>query len=396
MRTLVTFYRWLRSLGQTQAVKQDIDDELRFHLEMRTAENIAAGMSPAEAARAAGKRFGNVQTVREECRDIRGVSFGETLLRDIIFSLRILRKNPGFTAVAVLTLALGIGANTAIFSFVNAILLRPLPFKEPERLVMVFENHIVNGWLKNSVGAPVLGEWRRQSTVFEGLAARGWGSFILTGKGQPENIPGSRLSANIFSLLSLRPIFGRDFLPEEETYGKHQVVMLSYELWQRRFDGDTNIIGQAISLNSEPHVVIGVMPPRTFFPGRNTQVWIPLAFSPNELRQRHAHNYTVYARLKPGVTLALARAEMVLIARRMAEADEQNKGWGAEVHPLHEIVVGDSSRTLPVLLASVKATSLAILGDPMEQGPGWVALLIAFNAIYWSLCGLLFDRVVEE
>src|SRR6266849_1808386 len=182
MRTLVTFYRWLRSLGQTQAVKQDIDDELRFHLEMRTAENIAAGMSPAEAARAAGKRFGNVQTVREECRDIRGVSFGETLLRDIIFSLRILRKNPGFTAVAVLTLALGIGANTAIFSFVNAILLRPLPFKEPERLVMVFENHIVNGWLKNSVGAPVLGEWRRQSTVFEGLAARGWGSVIQTVK----------------------------------------------------------------------------------------------------------------------------------------------------------------------------------------------------------------------
>jgi putative ABC transport system permease protein len=274
-------------------------------------------------------------------------------MNDLRFTFRQLLKNPGFTAVAVLTLALGIGANTAIFSFVNAILLRPLPYKDPERLVMVFENHAENGWLKNAVGAPVLAEWRKQSTAFEGLAARGGSTFILTGKSQPENIPGSRLSVNIFSLLGIKPMLGRDFLPEEETHGRHQVVMLSHELWQRRFGGDTNLLGQAIAINSEPHIVIGVMPPRTFFPKRNTQLWIPLAFSPGELRQRHAHNYNVYGRLKPGVTLAQARAEMDLIARRMAEADEQNKGWGAEVHPLHDILVGDSRRTLMVLLVSV-------------------------------------------
>jgi len=274
-------------------------------------------------------------------------------MNDLRFAFRQLLKNPGFTAVAVLTLALGIGANTAIFSFVNAILLRPLPYKDPQRLVMVFESHRVNGWDRFTIGAPVLGEWRKQSTVFEGLAGRGWGSFILTGKGPPENIRGALLSANAFALLGVRPILGRDFLPEEETHGKHHVVLLSHEFWQRRFGGDTNIVGQSIALNTEPYTVIGVMPPRTFFPEANIQVWVPLAFSANDLRNRHAHNYTVYGRLKAGVTLDRARAEMELIARRMAEADEQNKGWGAVVDPLHEMTVGDSRKVLLVLLGAV-------------------------------------------
>jgi putative ABC transport system permease protein len=274
-------------------------------------------------------------------------------MNNLRYAFRLLLKNPGFTAVAVLTLALGIGANTAMFSFVNAILLRPLPYKDPEQLVMVFENHAVNGWHKNYVGAPVLGEWRKQGTVFEGLAARGWAGFILTGKGQPENLHGSLLSVNIFSLLGIKPILGRDFLPEEETYGKHHVVLVSYDLWQRRFGGDTNMIGQSITLNAEPHTVIGVMPRQTFFPDRDTQLWTPLAFSPDNLRSRHAHNYLVYGRLKPGVTLPKARAEMELIARRMTEADEQNKGWGAEVYSLHEIMVGNSRTVLLVLLSAV-------------------------------------------
>src|SRR5947207_98767 len=272
---------------------------------------------------------------------------------DLRHAVRILAKSPGFAVVAVLTLALGIGANTAIFSFVNAILLRPLPYPDSERLVMVFENHPVSGWFQSSVGAPVLGAWRRQTTHFEGLGARGWGGFILTGRGQPENISGSRLSANCFSLLRLKPILGRDFLPEEETHGKHHVVLLSHQLWQRRFGGDPSIVGQSITLNAEPHTVIGVMPPRLFFPDPDTQLWIPLAFSPDQLRQRHAHNYFVYGRLKPGVSLAQARAEVDVVARRMAEADEQNKGWGAEVHSLQEVMVGDSRPVLLVLLGSV-------------------------------------------
>ena len=162
----------------------------------------------------------------------------------------------------------------------------------------------------------------------------------LTGKGQPETLKGSSFSANVFPLLGIQPLLGRGFLPEEETFGNHRVMLLSYELWRRRFGGDTNIMGQSLTLGAEPHTVIGVMPPRTISPDGEREVWTPLAFKAYELNERHSHNFSVYGRLKPGITLEQARAEMDLIARRMAEADAQNRGWGAEVHPLHEITVG--------------------------------------------------------
>jgi len=274
-------------------------------------------------------------------------------MNDLKFAFRQLLKNPGFTAVAVLTLALGVGANTAIFSFVNTILLRPLPFMEPERLVMVYTSYQANDSHKNWVAAPTLNEWRKQSTVFEGLAARSFDGFVLTGRGQPENISGSRLSANIFRLLGIRPVLGRDFHPEEESYGKDHVVLLSHELWQRRFSGDIGIVGQSITLDDEPYAVIGVMPPRTFFPERNTQLWTPLAFSPEQLRDHGSHNYLVYGRLKPGITLAQANTEMGVIAQRMAQTDEHYQGSGVEVYPLQEIMVGDSRPVLLVLFGSV-------------------------------------------
>ncbi len=274
-------------------------------------------------------------------------------MNDLKFAFRQLWKNPGFTAVAVLTLALGIGANTAIFSFVNAILLRPLPFKEPDRLVMVYTSYLANDSHKNWVAAPTLDEWRKQGTALEELAARGFGGFVLTGKGQPENVPGSRLSANIFRLLGVQPMLGRDFLPEEETYGNDHVALLSHELWQRRFGADMGIVGQSITLNDESYAVIGVMPPRTFFPERNTQLWTPLAFSPEQLRDHGSHNYLVYGRLKSGATVAQANTEMGVIAQRMAQTDEHYKGSGAEVYSLQEIMVGDSRTVLLVLLGSV-------------------------------------------
>ncbi len=355
MKTARTIWSRLRSLGQGQRreVKREIDEELRFHIEQRTAEKIASGMSPEEAAREARKRFGNVQSVREECREKRGANFGEATIRDLRFAIRQLLKNPVFTAVAVLTLALGIGANTAIFRVVNAILLRPLPFKDPQRLVMVFEANRDRDSHKDAVGAPVLGQWRQLSRSFVGLAGRGFGDFILTGEGQPETLSGAHLSANAFSLLGVRPFIGRDFLPEEETFGKHHVAILSYELWRSRFGGDSNLIGQTITVNSETCQVIGVMPPHTFFPDGNTQIWMPLAFSPNQLSQRHNHSFQVYGRLKPGVSLAQARADMDRVAAGMAQADPQNKGWGAEVYSLQEIVIGDTRRILLVLLGAV-------------------------------------------
>ncbi len=274
-------------------------------------------------------------------------------MNDIRFACRQLLKHPGFTAVAVLTLAIGIGANTAIFSFVNAVLLRSLPFKDPERLIMAFENNIEHDSHKDAVGAPVLGEWRSRSQSFEGLAACESDDFILTGGGQPETLPGATLSANTFNLLGVKPLFGRDFLPEEETFGNHHVAILSHELWARRFGGDIRVVGQSITLNSESCEIIGVMPPHTFFPDGDVQIWMPLAFSPGQLSQRHNHHYSVYGRLKPGVSLAQANADMAIVASGMAEADPQNKGWGAEVYPLQEIMVGDSRSILLVLLGSV-------------------------------------------
>jgi len=275
-------------------------------------------------------------------------------MNDFKFAFRQLLKNPGFTAVAVLTLALGIGANTAMFSFVNAILLRPLPYQEPDRLVMVFENHVTNEWFKLGIDAPMLEEWRRQNTVFQALGAvRSYGDFTLTGKGQAAAIKGSALSANIFSILGIQPLLGRDFLAEEETHGKHRVVLLSHELWQRRFGGDSSIIGQSLTLGRELHTVVGVMPPGTVSPDGVRELWTALAFTPEELLQTDSHNYSVYARLKPGVTLEQARGEMNAVARRRAAADPRKRGWGAEVHPLHEIIVGNSRRLLLVLLGSV-------------------------------------------
>src|SRR6266568_1674408 len=334
------------------------------------------------------------------------------------FAFRQLLKSPGFTAVAVLTLALGIGLNAGIFTILNAVALRPLRVQGSERLVCVFQdfsrnrgrvlrnvyddatrasyseyrryrdnNHVFSGLVayapsvtatlggerpqqivgtlmvfetratdsssKEPVAAPMLGEWRKQSSVFEGLAARGGDSFNLSGRGQAEALTGTRVSANMFSLLGLRPELGRDFLPEEETFGKHHVVLLSHEFWQGHFGGDTNIIGRIITLNSEPKTVIGIMPPRTHFPQGETQVWLPLAFEPWELRYRHAHNYLVLGKVKPGASFAQANAEMSLIAERMAAADAENKGWGAEVHGLQQEMVGHVQRVLLVLLGAV-------------------------------------------
>src|SRR5580765_1689903 len=221
--------------------------------------------------------------------------FSPSAMTDLKFAFRQLLKNPGFTAVAVLTLALGIGANNAIFSVVNAILLRSLPYMGGDRLVMIYENYPANGWFQNAVAAPLLETWRKQSTMFEGLGARGYSGINLTrtSPGPPETLEGWRMSANVFGLLGVKPVLGRDFLPEEETFGKDHVALLSYEFWQQRFGGDTNIIGQSITLNSEPKTVLGIMPPRTHFPQGSPKVWLPFAFGRWELQYRHAHNCRV-------------------------------------------------------------------------------------------------------
>src|SRR5436309_6654381 len=201
MKMLRTVWSHLRAVGQRRAVKQEIDEELRFHLEQRTAENIAAGMPPEEAARAARRCFGNIQSVREECHDVRGASFGEATLQDIRFGLRMLRKNPGFTAVAVLTLALGIGANTAIFSAVDAVLIRPLPDFDAGRLVMIWDEMSRIGFPKHYSTPAEWHEWRQNNTVFTDIAATQPAQATLSSDRDPEEVPARKVTANLWTVL---------------------------------------------------------------------------------------------------------------------------------------------------------------------------------------------------
>ncbi len=276
--------------------------------------------------------------------------------QDVRYALRMLVKNPAFTAVAVIALALGIGANTAIFSVVNAVLLRPLPFKNPGQLVMVWENAAHLGFPKDTPSPANFLDWQKQAQSFAGMAATAERSFNLTGLGEPERLEGRRVSANLFDLLGVRVLVGRTFVTDDDRPGTH-VVLLSYSLWQRRFGSDPSVIGQALSLNGESYTVVGVMPRLVQLPGyssRNDQLWVPIAFSQEEASQRGNHFLEVIARLKPGITLKQAQAEMETIAARLAGAyPVYNMRRGAVVVPLHEQVVGDIKPALLVLLGSV-------------------------------------------
>jgi putative ABC transport system permease protein len=276
------------------------------------------------------------------------------LWQDLRYGLRMLVKNPGFTTVAVIALALGIGANSAIFSVVNTVLLRPLPYTDPDRLVMVWEDDTKHGYPRDTPAAANYIDWRDQNQVFEGMAAIANLSFNLTGDGEPERIDGRRVSANLFSLLGVEPYLGRAFLPEEDQPGGHRVVIMSHGLWQRRFGSDMKIIGKPLTLNGESFTVVGVMPPDFRFPSREDELWVPIAFSSKEAANRGRHYLEVVARTKPGVTLQQAQAEMNTIAARLQQQyPDRNTDLGAAVVPLHEQVVGDIKPALLVLLGAV-------------------------------------------
>jgi predicted permease len=278
------------------------------------------------------------------------------LWQDLRYGLRTLLKNPGFTIIAVAALALGIGANTAIFSVVDAVLLRRLPFKNPQQLVMIWENATHLGFPKNTPSPPDFLDWQRQNTVFTGMAAMVERSFNLTGVGEPERLDGRRVSANLFDLLGVPALLGRTFVPDDDRPGAH-VVLLSHSLWQRRFGSDPNVIGRTITLNEESYTVIGVMPRSVHLPAYGTwrdKLWVPIAFTNEEMTERGNHFLDVIARMKPGITLKQAQAEMETIAARLAKQyPKSNTRIGATVTPLHEEIVGDVKPALLILLGAV-------------------------------------------
>jgi len=275
-------------------------------------------------------------------------------LNDLRYSLRQVLKNPGFFVVAVAALALGIGANTAIFSAVEALLLRPLPYFQPDRLVMVWDDSSFIGFPDNTPAPANFVDWKSQNTVFSDMAARQGSSMSLTGDGAPEQLFGQRVTTNFFDVLGVQPALGRVFTPEEDKAKEH-VVLLSYGLWQRRFGGDRSIVGRYVLLNNGPTKVLGVMPKGFFFREKNVDYWTPLYFTPERWAQRGNHFLNVVARMKPGVTLKQAQSEMNTIAVRLQKQyPETNAKVGVNVVPMQQDFAGDTKDGLLVLqVASV-------------------------------------------
>jgi putative ABC transport system permease protein len=277
-----------------------------------------------------------------------------TLIQDIRYGLRGLRQNFAFTAVAICSLALGIGANTAIFSLVNAVLLKPLPFRDAERLVMVWEEQPKIGAVHDEVPPATYVDWKTQNHVFDEVAALTWQSFNLTGDGEPEKVASYGVTANVFPMLGVQPALGRGFLAEEDKPGGAKVVILSHGLWQRRYGGEPSIVGREILMNGEKHTVVGVMPAGFEFLQSYIGLWVPAALSQEELTHRNENSLTVLARLKPGVTSEQAQADIGAITARIAhDYPDDAEGVESSVVPLREQLSGSVRRPLIILLSAV-------------------------------------------
>lgn len=314
----------IRGIFSQQRRDIDLDDEFAAHLDLLTAENIRRGMPSDDARCAARREFGGVEQIKETYREVRGLPMLETFLQDLRFGARTLCKNPGFSATAVLTLALGIGANAAIFSVVNAVLISPLPFKDSARLVTVWEGLPEVGLPQIGFEAPDYQIFAHDQKSFEEIGAFQTKGVDVSGNGLPERVRAARLSASIFPMLGVQPILGRFFADTEDAPGNN-VTVLSYGLWQRRYGGDTGILGRTIDVDRQPFTIIGVMPKSFTFPlpgprinNQPADLWVPIAFTPDELRVfAVSYGNTVVARLKSYTTLAQARAECATLARQV-------------------------------------------------------------------------------
>lgn len=351
-----------RALFRRNQVDAELEDELSFHLEQQQQALQRSGMSPDEAARRARLSLGGVAQAQEECRDTWGIALLETVWQDARFGARMLRKNLGFTVAAVATLALGIGANCAIFSVVNAVLLRPLPFRDPARLVTVLETKATQhlDWLY--VTGVNFVEWQRRQQSFEALAASYGCDYRLPDATEVRMVHGTCTSASFFPLLGVRPLLGRVWTENEDLSGRDRVAVLSYDTWQREFGGDRAVIGKTVlrTLDQQPFTVIGVLPSDFQFASEEIGVWTPLGLDPAAASYRF-HRLLVFGRLKPGVSIAEANSQMAGIAAQLEkEYPQSNTGWGVTVGPMQRFFsdLGNTRAMLLVLLAAVAALLL--------------------------------------
>ena len=362
-------------MGRRKRMLENFDQDLRDHIETETQDNIERGMPPEEARYAALRKFGNVTRVKEEVWEVWSVIWLEQLVQDVRYAARVLRKSPGFTAVAVLTLALGIGANTAIFSVVQAVILEPLPYPQPNRLVMLWERVRLRNY-QNDLNDPSPGnfaDWRAQNSVFEDVAAIQDRSFNLTGNGEPLRVEGEAVSASLFSLLQVPMALGRTFTFDEDVSGGPRVVVMGYGLWVSRFGADPQVLHKSVLLDGVSYQVIGIMDRSFRFPdpanfhgaAQTDQLWVPIALSRADLSNHGSHFLQgALARLKPEATLSQARLQMDAIAQRLIhEHPGTNEGVGVNVVPLREQLVGNVKSELCILLGAVALVLLMVCAN---------------------------------
>lgn len=358
----------LRSLLRRNSVETELNDELRAHLERETEKYIRSGLSLEEATRLARLQFGGLDHIKEECRDARGVNFIETFIQDLRYSLRVLKRNPGFAATAILTLALGAGATTAIFSVVDSVMLKPLPFPEAGRLVRI--KSVIAATGDGGVASyPDFLDWRARNHVCDGMAAFRTEDFTLTGLREPMHLQGAVVSAQLFSLLGVTPAMGRNFLPEEDSPAATSAVMLSYGLWQRVFGSDPSVLGRTIHLGGQPFTVAGIMPRPFQFPiqGELIELWTTVAIDArgNEsiAAQRGAHYLDVVGLLKTNVTRQQAQAELATIASALNKEHPENKPRSVRIVPEVEALTGPLRAPLILMLAAVGCVLLIVCAD---------------------------------
>ena len=348
MRTIRAFCLRVANLFTRRRHDREFADELSAHLQLHIDDNLRAGMTPGDARRAAVIALGGIAQTTERYRDRRGLPILDALRQDVVYAIRVLRKNPGFTVTIVLTLALGIGANTAIFSVVNAVLLRPLPYPASDRLVSVSQLHLRSESPEWATW-PDYADWRDHATRLQSLGSAWPVAINLTGVDEPERLPGAAVTATLFSVLQVAPVIGRAF--SETTDEDPRNVILSQALWKRRFASDSRVIGRALELNGRRHTVVGVMPEGFSFPP-GVELWIP--FVPEPGMTRGYHLLTVVGRLGPDATIEQARTELRALAAQAAEENPHtNKDWGVQVTSLLDGQVTSARPALLILAASV-------------------------------------------
>lgn len=357
MLLLRTITGGLRVLLGRQRAEREMSEELEAYLDAAVNEKMRAGMSREDALQAARVEIGSMEAVKEAIRNAGWEACVESLGQDLRFGVRQLRRNPGFAAVAIITLALGIATNTTIFSVVSLVLMQKPTVRNPDRLTIVASNNREKRWDYLRVSVPNYKTFRRENDVFQGVAAASDSDFTLTGAGAPEHLEGALVTANYFNVLGIAPKMGRNFMPREDEAGRDHVVILSYGLWKDHFAGNSNVLGSEVDINGLPYTVIGIMPPGTDLPLMQPQLWTPIVFSAKNLSvSRNSRFLFVFARLKRGMPVARARAEMAAIAARVAQRHpDTEKGWSASVLPLQQYMIqaADVRPSLIVLMGAV-------------------------------------------